>query len=272
MEITAAIPAYNSLSYLKNLLPSLKDQGFDRVFILDDASIDGTAEWGNNQGINVIKGESNVGPTANRNRVRPYVNSGIILFLDADTEFISSGTASKIKEAFNTYPNLAVMSALIYTTENKPMWWNWGYESAPRQDGLAEALNKVASKHADNEEVMQTIREIAVGRVGHFEAIEDRSVDWVVEQFFAVRADVFHQLDGFDENFRMFHEGPDFCKRAKQAGYEVRFFKDIQLRHLDSRTGTSEDRKAQFRKSTIYWYQKHYNVPLNLIERFFLED
>lgn len=271
MDVTLAIPNYNGKAYLEKLLPVAKVQGFSRIVVIDDASTDGSDEWLERQpDITVIKGTENLGPTGNRNRILPYVKTGIIVFLDADMAFLTENTAVKVREHFAAFPDMAVLGALIQSPQDEPMWYNWGYESSPKQDGVNEALQAVALAHWDNPAVMETVRQTARGWVGHFEPVVDREVDWVSEAFFAVRADIFQQLHGFDEKFVRFHEGPDYCKRVKGLGKTVRFVIDIQVKHLDMHTGDESNRTSLLRNSTKYWYQKHYNVPDDIIERFFL--
>lgn len=271
MKITVAIPSYNGLEQLQRLLPTLAAQGFSQIVVLDDASTDGTAEWVRQQpGIELIAGETNLGPTGNRNRMLGRVTGDITVFLDADMELLSDNAAAAVSAVFEAHPTAAVMAPLILSQTDEPMWYNWGYEFSPQHDGFTAALNAVALAHWGNAEVTATVRQLAAGQVGHFESVEPREVEWVVEQCFAVRTRVFAELGGFDEAFRMFHEGPDYCKRARAAGHTVRFEPAIRAKHLDMRTGTTEQRTADMRASTKYWYQKHYQVPDAVIERFFL--
>lgn len=92
-----------------------------------------------------------------------YATDGIILFLDADMQLLSDGTAAKIKQHFVEFPDTAVLGALIYSVHDEPMWYNWGYESSPKRDSMTEALNTIALAHWGNEAVMETVREVARG-------------------------------------------------------------------------------------------------------------
>lgn len=268
MSVTAAIPSYNARNYLDQLIPQLAHQGFDRAYLLDDASTDGTAEWlRDDERVELISGDSNLGPTANRNRVLGRPAGDVIVFIDADMEFRNSGIAAMIERYFAAHPRMAVMGALILSHTEEPMWWNCGYDRGLRDDGFAEALNRIALAHWSNPEVMATVRELARGRVAHFEEVTDREVDWVVEQFFAVRTQVFCKLGGFDPGFRMFHEGPDYCRRARAAGYTIRFNPEIRMKHLDMRSATTSQRQAWLRASTLRWYQKHYGLSVDSAAR-----
>jgi GT2 family glycosyltransferase len=118
---------------------------------------------------------------------------------------------------------------------------------------------------------MASVREFSKGRIAHFEPVEDRPVDWVNEQFFAVRGELFKKLGGFDSSYKYYHEGPDFCKRVRDAGYTVRTNPSFRTRHLDMRTDSRDDLIPKILASTAHWYRKHYDVPPRLIDEFFLE-
>ena len=49
-----------------------------------------------------------------------------------------------------------------------------------------------------------------------------RRLDWVSAAFWLVRAPVYRQLGGFDENFFMYCEDVDFCLRLQLAGWHLR--------------------------------------------------
>ena len=252
------------------LIPALKDQGFSDIVILDDCSADDSIGWLKDQsGISVVAGEKNLGPTGNRNRILDRDTREVILFIDCDMDPTSSDIPTIIEKLLVTNPSVAVMGPLILSGSDEPMWNNWGYDFSPKRDGYAEVLNEIALAHWHEPEIIAAVRQAAIGRVGHFEPIESRSVDWVGEAFFAVRASVFRQLNGFDENFRMFHEGPDFCLRARQAGYQVRFEPSITVKHLDQHSGTDTQRASDLMASTRYYYRKHFGLSKGMFDSVF---
>jgi GT2 family glycosyltransferase len=272
MGVTAAIPVFNGLDYLKRTVPRVLEQGFQRVYIFDDASTDGVVDWGaREQGVTVISGNARLGPAGNRNRVLECETDDIILFLDADTEILSDDVASGVEREFACHQDMAIMGALIVDDQDRPIPYYCGYFQRPFLRGVSEALGYVAMKHSDDAEVMTTVREFSRKRIAHFEPIEDRTIDWVNEQFFAVRDDIFRKLGGFDRSYKYYHEGPDFCKRAKDHGYTVRTNPAFMARHLDMQTDSRTDLQPKIDASTAHWYRKHYDIPPQLIELFFLE-
>jgi GT2 family glycosyltransferase len=266
MSVTVAILNFNGKDELVRLLPQVRAHGFGSNVVLDDGSTDGSVDWlATQDDVITIAGQENLGPPRNRNRLLSLPTEDIILFLDNDIELLGSDNAADVVAEFARFPNAAVVGPLIFSTADEPMWYNWGHDFRPYAWGLAEALNRMALAHWENPEVMATIREIAKGAVSNFEEPRDRPVDWVVEMFFAVRADVFRELNGFDQNFRMFHSGPDFCLRARRAGYQVRLTTRFTAKHLDQRTGTDETRMRDNLASTVYYFRKHYGLSEELV-------
>jgi GT2 family glycosyltransferase len=263
MPITAAIPNYNGREYLERLIPQVREQGFRHIVVLDDASTDGSVEWLATQpDVITVAGKENLEITGNRNRILDVPTEDIILFLDNDSELLGADGAEQLQAEFNHHPEAAVVGPLILSQSGEPMWYNWGYQVGPYRQGISAALEQVARAHHDDPRVMSTVRSLAQGVIGHFEPIpiEGREVGWVTEMYFAVRASVFRQLGGFDGNFRRFHEGSDFCRRALQAGHTVRFAPNIVAKHLDQQSGSPQQRRVDSYVSSRYFYAKHYGV------------
>src|SRR5882724_6321869 len=85
--VIAAIPNYNMADSLTELLPQLLKQGYDHIYVLDDASTDNSVEVTRRFGpqVTVIAGEHNLRSGGNRNRIlEAHPEECIIHFLDAD--------------------------------------------------------------------------------------------------------------------------------------------------------------------------------------------
>jgi len=60
--------------------------------------------------------------------------------------------------------------------------------------------------------------------------------DFASGAFIAVKASKFLQLNGFDEDFFMYLEDADLCRRATNAGSRIRFYSDITVTHNAARS------------------------------------
>jgi GT2 family glycosyltransferase len=64
-----------------------------------------------------------------------------------------------------------------------------------------------------------------LGESGHL------SPDWVSGSVMLIRRDIFQSLGGFDEDFWMYFEDMDICRRARERNGEISFYTDITIRH-----------------------------------------
>jgi GT2 family glycosyltransferase len=259
-----ALTNYNGDDHLRRLIPELTPHGFDHVYVLDDASTDGSVAYltglARPSDITLIQAETNLGPTGNRNRILDTDTRDIILFMDVDVELTDTSTAAAVEREFGENPGAGAIGGLITTPDGQPEPRCWGYDFTPFRAGIVGTLYEMACRHCDDPRVMATLCRIAEGKAAFLEPLVARDVEWARETFFAVRADVFRELGGFDPKFRMFHEGPDLCRRIRQAGWTVRFVPGIHVKHHDIRTGTPEQRAAYERESDNYYFQKHYGL------------
>jgi GT2 family glycosyltransferase len=63
-----------------------------------------------------------------------------------------------------------------------------------------------------------------------------REVFWATGACMFVRADVFHKLGGFDDDFFAHMEEIDFCWRAKNQGYKIMYCPDSTIYHIGGGT------------------------------------
>lgn len=55
--------------------------------------------------------------------------------------------------------------------------------------------------------------------------------DWVSGSILMIRKDIFQEIKGFDEDFWMYFEDTDICRRVRNIGGIVAFFRDISMVH-----------------------------------------
>lgn len=272
MKLTAAIPNYNGLPNLKLLLPRLIEQEFDTVYLLDDASTDDSVVYvrQNFPSINVIAGTTNLGPGGNRNRIIEHEQDGIILFVDADIELPQQDIRATIETKFQD-EEIGAIGWLIYTKENRPMWWNYGYEMNPLREAAAYTIEKMLSLNLSPEQKLQL--QILARPYTHNLDIEwseptERETDWVAEGFFAIKAKSFSAIGGFDTNFR-YHEGQDLFKRIREACHEkVLFSPVLYAKHLEIEV-RKEKRGTDKLESKFYFFQKHWGMSRDIFNQIY---
>lgn len=88
--------------------------------------------------------------------------------------------------------------------------------------------------------------------------------DWVSGASMMIRREVIANIGWMDENFFLYFEEVDFCRRAQQAGWECWFVPASRVVHLE---GAATGIRASSKRRAKYWYDsrrrffvKHYGV------------
>lgn len=124
-----------------------------------------------------------------------------------------------------------------------------------------EALQRRRMRWERSERVQQWL-----AGIGEFEP------DYVSGCAMMVRADVFRAAGGFDENFFLYHEDVDLCKRIRGMGHPVMYVPSSRILHEKNRSADrARDRvRVEYRKSQIYYYRKHHGLLQNVMLRLYL--
>lgn len=90
------------------------------------------------------------------------------------------------------------------------------------------------------------------------------SCDWVSGASMMVRRQVLAEIGWMDEDFFLYFEEVDYCRRAQQAGWECWYVPDSRVVHLE---GASTAISASSKRRAGYWYDsrrryfvKHYGL------------
>jgi GT2 family glycosyltransferase len=97
----------------------------------------------------------------------------------------------------------------------------------------------------------------------YFSHDEVKRVDVLTGSFLMIRVKAIEEVGMFDEQFFMYGEEADWCKRFWAAGWEVVFYPDAQVIHLISGSSSKDPTyfyKVRLESKLIYW-RKHHSRP-----------
>lgn len=272
MRVIFAIPNYNMREPLGRLLTRLQREESEQVYVLDDASQDGSAEYVADAfpAVTVVRGESNLGPAGNRNRLLPYLHGDeVILYVDAGVELRSAGLAWTVQGWFAD-EKLGLAGGLVLGPDGHPQAWNYGQTMHPVREARGQVFEKFAGALMPGTPLHHRLREMAAANQDTlnleimYAKPVSREVDWVRETLFAVRADVFQQVGGFDARFR-YHSGQDLCLRIRAHGYQVRFEPAIAVCHLNLDV-RGDRREGDRLEGSFLFYQKHWGMSREVFD------
>ncbi len=96
-----------------------------------------------------------------------------------------------------------------------------------------------------------------------------REVDIVPGTAFMIRKNIFEEVGGFDENFFLYFEEFDLCRRVKKLGLKIFINPEAKIMHYwGLSTGTRDDIDSIFKESRFYYFKKHFGI----ISAFFTES
>jgi len=244
------IVSFNTKEILKNALSSIFaycPREMFEVIVIDNNSGDGSAEMLNNffgDKIKLIINKHNAGFGAANNLGAKIARGEYLFFLNSDIiakEDILSGLA----KIFESRPEIGIL--------------------APRLILPDGSEQKFASGN------FPSLADLILGKIKK-DAAEKKyiKIDWVSGAALAIRKNLFDQAGGFDENFFMYFEDIDLCKRVKDISYQVAVLPSITVVHLGGKSLKNDrQRKKYYYVSQDYFYKKHYGKLKLALLRFF---
>src|SRR3989344_5206690 len=198
-KVSIIILTYNSSSHISDLIKSLKAKNTNasdyEIIITDNASSDDTLkkiEPFKNE-IIIKKNESNFGFAKGINEGSRHAKGEYLLFINPDTRF-EKGNIDDLVSVFDKFEDAGVVGGKLFNKEG------YAEKSAGQFFGLIQII----------------LMSLGVDELFRARSSPNfiKQVDFVSGGFMMVKRKVFEKLKGFDENFFMYVEDADFCKRA----------------------------------------------------------
>lgn len=243
MSIGVAIVTFNSVADIAQCVESVRSEGLSNIAIVDSGSHDATMQKVAQLGCKYDASSTNKGFGHSANRAARLLNTEYVLFINPDA-LLQKGSVEHIRMSFLKFPDAGIIGLLLCDENGKPERMAFGDEPT---------LITLVMRH---------------GFVKKIPSIPF-STDWVSGGAFIMQKKVFDEVGGFDENFFMYWEDVDLCRRVRQAGYSV--IMDPTARVTHSRGGSNLDSSTKarmYRESADRYFKKHYSSTIWRIQRF----
>jgi len=80
-------------------------------------------------------------------------------------------------------------------------------------------------------------------------------VDWVCGASMLIRPAVLDAIGGFDENYFLYYEETDFCRRALRAGFETWYVPESRVMHIAGQSTRVTERGSRPKRLPSYWFE-----------------
>ena len=91
-------------------------------------------------------------------------------------------------------------------------------------------------------------------------------IDWVSGACMMVRRKAFEEVGLMDENFFMYWEDADWCRRMIQKDWKVVYYPDASIIHFSGRSSDCNliQSVVEFHRSAYYLFKKYYQDPFGI--------
>jgi GT2 family glycosyltransferase len=249
-KVAIVILNYNGQGFLEKFLPSvIHNSAGCEIIVADNASTDNSVAFLNQNypDIRLIRLPHNGGFTGGYNNALKQIQATYYVLLNSDIE-VTPNWVNPVIELMDANSKIAACQPKM-KDYYKPTY----FEYAGAAGGYIDWLGYPFCRGR----IFDTCEE----DTGQYD--DAREIFWASGACMFVRAEVFHQLGGFDTQFFAHMEEIDLCWRMKNAGYQIYYSPASTVYHVGGGTlHKSNPRKTflNYRNGLAMMYK---NLPAN---------
>jgi GT2 family glycosyltransferase len=220
------------------------------IIVVDNASNDGSPAMirGNYPRVRLIALHQNVGFAGGNNRGLAAARGEWILLLNSDAQ-IRPGAISALAEYLEVHPAVGLVGPKLLNGD--------GTTQSSRRRFPSLAVLFLESTWLQPLAPPRSLRRFYMEDVPDSGA---HAVDWVTGAAMMVRKEVVDQVGGLDDGYFMYSEELDWCRRIRQAGWEIAYTPDAEVVHYGGKSSEKvvPARHIYFQASKVrYAYKYH---------------
>jgi GT2 family glycosyltransferase len=249
IDLTYCVVNNDGRDYLLDCLAAIEENHpaklKSEVLVLDNFSSDGSVEAVQESfpGVEVIAQHSKAGKAANDTTLLKRARGRYCLLLNEDSE-VRAGTAEALFAALESDPEAGAAGAQLFDGDGNPYACAWKFP------GVKTALVGAVFLHS----------RLTVQSGG----TETTKVDWVQSSALMVRREAAEQIGWLDEDFFVYYDECDFCKRLADAGRHTLYLPSAEAVHHDQLAtdlSAGLPRIVEFHRNRDLYMKKHGSRP-----------
>jgi GT2 family glycosyltransferase len=218
-DVSAVVVTYNALPWIEQSLESVRAV---ETVVVDNGSTDGTVDVVRERfpDTTVIEQE-NTGLGAGWNVGMAAASGRYFLILNADA-WMTEGSLARLVEFADSRPDAALIGPRLLNTDG----------TLQRSVRGVPTLWRLATEYFFLRKLAPRSRLLNAFYAGGFRHDEVRDVEVVMGACMLARREAVEQVGGLDEDFFLFSEETDWCRRFTAAGWKVVFFPGAECVHV----------------------------------------
>ena len=254
MKIAVVILNWNGQKLLEQFLPSVVNFSSQEatIYIADNASTDSSISYVKEffPSIKIVQNTINGGYAKGYNDSLKNIDADIYCLLNSDIE-VTSNWLQPIIDEFKADEKTAIIQPKLLDFKDKTK-----FEYAGAAGGFIDLYGYPYCR----------------GRVfNHLESDEGQfndttSIFWASGACLFIRSKVYHQLNGFDEDYFAHQEEIDLCWRTQNIGYNIKYVGSSSVYHV----GGATLKETNPQKTYLNFRNSLLNVVKNVPKKWFL--
>lgn len=254
-KISVCIVTFMARNYLRDCLISLYAQPSAQdmeVIVVDNGSKDGTLEMLQRDfpQFKLIQNPSNLGYTAPMNQALRVATGEYLIQLNPDTVVLENAL-DVLVQYMQEHPEVGICTPKVLNRDGTLQKQCRRGEPKPLAViGYFTGLGKLFPKNKALNEYL----------LSYLDENEPHAVAGVSGSCMLIRRAVVDQIGYLDESFFAYQEDADFCRRARNAGWQVHYVPTAQIIHYGGQGGSRvQPLRSIFEWHRSYWlyYRKH---------------
>ena len=224
MNVAIVILNYNGQKYLEQFLPSVLEHSGENVaiYIADNASTDHSISWLKQYYplIPIIELKENFGFAGGYNEALKRIQAKYYILLNSDIE-VTPNWISPIINKLEADSTIAAAQPKIKAFNQRTH-----FEYAGAAGGWVDFMGYPFCRGR--------IFDVNEKDEGQYE--EPHAIFWASGAALFIRAELFHQIGGFDADYFAHSEEIDLCWRLQRAGYQIMCYPESVIYHVGGGT------------------------------------
>jgi N-acetylglucosaminyl-diphospho-decaprenol L-rhamnosyltransferase len=241
--VAVAVVSWNTRDLLRECLRSLEGVSEAEVWVVDNASSDGSADMVRSEfpWVRLEALESNVGFGPAVNLVAGKTSAPWIAPANADVA-LQPGSLNALLDTGSRCPRAGVLAPRLELPSGETQHSVYAFPTVP----FTALFNLGFHRRFGDRLCLE----------GHWDPSRERDVDWAIGAFLLVRRAAWDAAGGFDDQQWMYAEDLDLGWRVARAGYTTRYVPSAVVLHHASAATTQawgDERTLRWLRSTYAW-------------------
>jgi len=260
VDLSVIVVNYNNFRVLRDCLPALAGAtggASAEVIISDNGSTDGSTAWIREEfpQFLVLENGANLGFAEANNRAFEIAQGRFLLLLNPDT-IVRGDAIGAVMRFLEQRPRVGAAGCKLLNGDGSRQI---SARSFPTLTIFALGLTGLAWRRPHS-------RHCGRFELSYWDGETERSVDWVSGAALMFRREILNGVGGLDPAFFLTYDEIDFCRRIRDAGYEVWYTPEGQIIHLDRQSEPQANPRPEARikyltverNSRVRYFVKHH--------------